>query len=187
MSGLSGRGPGGPQRKKACPGKSRPLLTYEKHQVQISLFQSLPIKFIRSTGKISRSLSGRRPLRRSGGWRARGIRPLLHLSALYFPLDEGVEVFFSPEEFIDLGRRYRLQKFNAIFFSDIENGFFQCYLVPIALGPVVDMNLPHLGSITVIDRPEFLGFFGRQLQPSGNEACFHRFQSTRSGLLRKTL
>jgi hypothetical protein len=30
--------------KKACPGKSRPLLTYEKHQVQISLFRMLLVK-----------------------------------------------------------------------------------------------------------------------------------------------
>src|SRR5258707_10459663 len=38
-------------KKKACPGKSRPLLTYEKHQVQISDFRNLLKIFFGELGK----------------------------------------------------------------------------------------------------------------------------------------
>jgi len=34
------------KKKKACSGKSRPLLTYEKHQVQISQLEFLHFKLI---------------------------------------------------------------------------------------------------------------------------------------------
>src|ERR1700761_1961722 len=85
-----------PHTKKACPGKSRPLLTYEKHQVQISLFNHPPIKLFGELGKC------RGLLRISSS--------AFHLSPLNFSRDKGVEILFGFEELVDLGRRDRLQK-----------------------------------------------------------------------------
>jgi hypothetical protein len=75
-------------KKKACPGKSRPLLTYEKHQVQISLFGDLPVNLFGQLAKCLGLWSLRSRRRRS-----RRISPLLlHLAPLHLPLDESVEI-----------------------------------------------------------------------------------------------
>jgi len=41
------------RKKKACPEKSRPLLTYEKHQLQISYMLSAALKLIGKEAKNS--------------------------------------------------------------------------------------------------------------------------------------
>src|ERR1700744_5012587 len=103
MSGLPGLGPVGPKRKKACPGKSRPLLTYEKHQVQISLFNHPPIKLIGEFRKCW------------GLWR---ISPALHRPPLGFPRNKLIKILFRPEEIIDLGRWDSLHEFHAVSLLD---------------------------------------------------------------------
>ncbi|GEM_PF-5954886 len=42
-----------PIKKKACPEKSRPLLTYEKHQLQISHMKLIDLKLIGKEAKNS--------------------------------------------------------------------------------------------------------------------------------------
>src|SRR5690348_15339053 len=95
-----------PQTKKACPGKSRPLLTYEKHQVQISLFNHPPIKLIGELGKC---------------WGLLRIKSSAFIFAPFlFPADKGVKISFCYKEFVDLGRRNGFQKFHAVFLLYVE-------------------------------------------------------------------
>ena len=103
---------------------------------------------------------------------------MLHSPALRLYRDKSVEIRFRFEKLIDLRRRDGLQKIHTVFLLDIEQCFFQCYLTAVGLMTEVEIGPPDLYRITVIDRPEFLRFFIRQLQPVGDEPGFIGLQLT---------
>src|ERR1700733_6591434 len=94
---------------------------------------------------------------------------LLHtiLPALRFFLYKAYKILFGPEELIDLFRAQRLGKFSIVFFPDIQQGFIQQDLV--LMFAVGQVGLADLHGIFIIDRPESLGFFGREIKPLGDK------------------
>src|ERR1700761_4322818 len=126
-----------PHTKKACPGKSRPLLTYEKHQVQISLFRHPP-----------KNIFGE--LRKCWGllW---VYGPAFQLTSPEFRVHHYIKIFFGFKEIIDLTGRDSFQKFHAILFLDIEQGFFEFQLI--AIMAIDDVRLPYFCRVEFIDRP----------------------------------
>ena len=155
---MSGLEPAGPKRKKACPGKSRPLLTYEKHQAQISLFNHPPIKLIGELGKC---------------WGLLRISPALHLPPLNFTRDKLIKILFCFKEFIDLGRWNCLHKFHTVFLLYVQQGLFQFQFV--LVGTVYCVRLSYFTGIKSIDRPEFLSFLRSEKEPISDKTdliCF---------------
>src|ERR1700754_4669767 len=97
----------------------------------------------------------------SWGLLATGEGPALHLSFLHFAANDHFKVFFCLKKIVDLSGRNGFKKFYAIFFLDLEAGFFHAKFV--AVLTVSHIYLPNFGNVRIVDRPEFLGFLRCQV------------------------
>ena len=96
------------------------------------------------------------------------------LSSDLFPSYIIIEILFGAEEVVDLWRRDGFQKFHAVFLANVEQIFFQPEFV---LVPTIhNESLTDFVAIESINRPEFLSFLRRQVEPVGYEADLHSFK-----------
>ena len=98
----------------------------------------------------------------------------LRLSSLPFFTDEDFEVDLGFEEVVYFTGGDRFKEFDAIFFFNVQAGFFVPELVAVAA--VVGVSLSYFGNIGVVDGPEFLGFVGGEVESLGDESRFIGFE-----------
>jgi len=97
-------------------------------------------------------------------------------AAVHLLLNEPVEFPFGEKEIVDLPRRYRFQKLDAVFLPDTQHHLLKLQLVCIWCVPEIEDRFSHFGGIQIINGPKLFCFLRRQLQPGSDKRRLHSFQ-----------